>query len=100
MEWLRFALAHSRMTQGRFISIEGGEGAGKSTQIALLAERLKALGLSVDLTREPGGTEGAEAIRQSFRGLSSFMRVRLVTDLASLPRPFSLVFQSGRHPEA
>ena len=52
------------MTRGRFISIEGGEGAGKSTQIALLAERLKAHGLSVDLTREPGGTEGAEAIRQ------------------------------------
>ncbi len=56
------------MTQGRFISIEGGEGAGKSTQIALLAERLKAHGLSVDLTREPGGTEGAEAIRQLLLG--------------------------------
>ncbi len=56
------------MTQGRFISIEGGEGAGKSTQIALLAERLKALGLPVDLTREPGGTEGAEAIRQLLLG--------------------------------
>ena len=56
------------MTEGRFISIEGGEGAGKSTQIALLAEKLKALGLSVDLTREPGGTEGAEAIRQLLLG--------------------------------
>ena len=38
--------------------------------------------------------EGAEAIRSSFRELSSFVRVRLVTDLGSLPRPFSLVFQS------
>lgn len=56
------------MSRGRFISIEGGEGAGKSTQIALLAERLKSLGLAVDLTREPGGTEGAEAIRQLLLG--------------------------------
>lgn len=56
------------MTKGRFISIEGGEGAGKSTQIALLAEKLKSLGLAVDLTREPGGTEGAEAIRQLLLG--------------------------------
>lgn len=56
------------MTVGRFISIEGGEGAGKSTQIALLAERLRALGLKVDLTREPGGTDGAEAIRQLLLG--------------------------------
>jgi dTMP kinase len=48
---------------GRFISIEGGEGAGKSTQIRMLAERLGAHGLAVDITREPGGTEGAEAIR-------------------------------------
>jgi dTMP kinase len=56
------------MIPGRFISIEGGEGAGKSTQIALLAERLKSHGLTIDLTREPGGTEGAEAIRQLLLG--------------------------------
>ena len=48
---------------GRFISLEGGEGAGKSTQARLLAEVLGARGLHVVVTREPGGSEGAEAIR-------------------------------------
>lgn len=51
------------MTRGFFISFEGGEGAGKSTQIRRLGERLTARGLQVVLTREPGGSEGAEAIR-------------------------------------
>ena len=51
------------MTQGRFITLEGGEGAGKSTQLHLLAEALRAQGKTVITTREPGGTEGAEAIR-------------------------------------
>lgn len=49
--------------RGRFITFEGGEGTGKSTQAALLADRLKAFGLGVVLTREPGGSPGAEAIR-------------------------------------
>lgn len=48
---------------GRFITLEGGEGAGKSTQVKALAARLTALGLDVVTTREPGGTPGAEAIR-------------------------------------
>lgn len=48
---------------GRFIALEGGEGVGKSTQAVLLAERLRARGVSVVLTREPGGTPGAEEIR-------------------------------------
>lgn len=48
---------------GRFVTIEGGEGAGKSTQVRLLAERLRECGIDVLVTREPGGTEGAETIR-------------------------------------
>jgi len=51
------------MSRGRFIALEGGEGAGKSTQARLLAGALRARGLDVLLTREPGGTPGAEAIR-------------------------------------
>lgn len=48
---------------GRFITLEGGEGVGKSTQARRLAEALRARGLEVVLTREPGGSPGAEAIR-------------------------------------
>ncbi len=49
--------------RGRFITFEGGEGSGKSTHARLLADRLKALGIAVALTREPGGSPGAEMIR-------------------------------------
>jgi dTMP kinase len=48
---------------GRFITLEGGEGAGKSTQIALLARYLRDAGIDVVETREPGGSPGAEKIR-------------------------------------
>jgi len=49
--------------RGKFITFEGGEGTGKSTQAAMLALRLESLGLRVLLTREPGGSPGAEIIR-------------------------------------
>ena len=49
--------------RGRFITFEGGEGTGKSTHAALLADRLKSAGLDVTLTREPGGSPGAEILR-------------------------------------
>ncbi|MDF1748769.1 MAG: dTMP kinase [Alphaproteobacteria bacterium] len=50
--------------RGKFISVEGGEGAGKSTQCFLLADHLRERGLDVVITREPGGTPGAQAIRE------------------------------------
>ena len=49
--------------RGHFITFEGGEGAGKSTQIKRLTKRLEKLGHRVLLTREPGGSPGAEAVR-------------------------------------
>ena len=52
------------MTSGRFIALEGGEGVGKSTQVRALAEALEQRGIDVLVTREPGGSEGAERIRE------------------------------------
>ncbi|RYG87603.1 MAG: dTMP kinase [Alphaproteobacteria bacterium] len=51
------------MQRGKFITLEGGEGTGKSSQAARLAERLTAAGRTIVRTREPGGSPGAEAIR-------------------------------------
>ena len=50
-------------SKGYFVSFEGGEGAGKSTQVKLLCDRLKNSGCKVVSTREPGGSVGAEKIR-------------------------------------
>jgi dTMP kinase len=52
-----------RSKQGLFVTFEGGEGAGKSTQIRLLADRLRRMGVDVLTTREPGGSPGGEAVR-------------------------------------
>jgi dTMP kinase len=49
--------------RGKFITFEGGEGAGKSTQVTRLAGKLQSLGISTVVSREPGGSAGAEAIR-------------------------------------
>lgn len=73
--------------QGRFIALEGGEGAGKSTQARLLAEALRARGLDVVVTREPGGTAGAEAIRALLLGTDGD---------GWLPRAEALLFAAAR----
>lgn len=52
------------MAGGKFITLEGGEGAGKSTQVGLLAQTLRDSGLTVVTTREPGGVPNSEAIRE------------------------------------
>jgi dTMP kinase len=52
------------VAQGKFITFEGGEGAGKSTQLKRLVARLQAAGREVVATREPGGSPGAESIRE------------------------------------
>ncbi len=72
---------------GIFISFEGGEGAGKSTQARRLAETLRERGLTVVETREPGGSEGAEAIRALLLGG--------VADRWTLPAE-SLLFAAAR----
>ena len=56
------------MTRGRFITLEGGEGVGKSTQVKALAEALRKRGIDVLVTREPGGSPGAEGIRELLLG--------------------------------
>jgi dTMP kinase len=75
------------MARGRFITLEGGEGAGKSTQARLLAAALEAAGVAVVLTREPGGTPGAEAIRALLLGGSA----------ALLPETETLLHFAARH---
>lgn len=57
-------MSGGRVPAGKFITFEGGEGAGKSTQIARLANRLEKKGIAAITTREPGGTDAAEAVRR------------------------------------
>jgi dTMP kinase len=57
-----------RTERGHFISLEGGEGVGKSTQVRALADALRQRGVEVLVTREPGGSAGAEAIRELLLG--------------------------------
>lgn len=59
------ATARNGGTRGRFLTFEGGEGAGKSSRVAELAERLRRRGFEVVVTREPGGSAGAEAVRHA-----------------------------------
>jgi dTMP kinase len=59
----RYEIAKQGEMAGKFITFEGGEGTGKSTQAALLAKKLSGIGISVLCTREPGGSPGAEIIR-------------------------------------
>ncbi|HLH10290.1 MAG TPA: dTMP kinase [Methylovirgula sp.] len=54
---------NTEVKRGRFITLEGGEGVGKSTQVSRLVERLRGAGVDAIATREPGGSPGAEALR-------------------------------------
>ncbi len=76
------------MSAGRFITVEGGEGGGKSTQVRLLSERLRALGREVIATREPGGSPGAEVLRD--------LLVKGAVDRWS-PLSETLIFYAARH---
>jgi dTMP kinase len=72
---------------GLFVVLEGGEGAGKSTQCRLLADALRARGLEVVLTREPGGTPVGESIREVLLGAGS---------AGMSPRTEALLFAAAR----
>jgi dTMP kinase len=78
----------SRRRPGRLVTIEGGEGAGKSTLARALAARLAAIGIDHTVTREPGGAAGAEAIRELLLGGA---------DTRWAPTTEALLFAAARH---
>src|ERR1700739_2894436 len=63
LDWTAAVPTRRKRMRGKFITFEGGEGTGKATEAGLLGNTLGSLGLSVLLTREPGGSPGAEIIR-------------------------------------
>ena len=65
-------------SRGRFITIEGGEGAGKSTQAELLAAALGRAGIAVERTREPGGSAGADVDRMGALGRVAMAAAHLI----------------------
>ena len=75
------------MTHGKFITLEGGEGTGKSTHVDLLAKSLEAAGVDVVVTREPGGSPGAEEIR-ALLVTGGTGRWSPLTGRSSPPRPW------------
>src|SRR4051794_33973698 len=68
MDRLQAARRNGVNERGKFITLEGGDGVGKSTQVQALAEALRGRGIEVLVTREPGGSPGAEAIRELLLG--------------------------------
>ena len=82
---------------GLFVTFEGGEGAGKSTQIRLLAAALRERGLTVLMTREPGGSRGAEAVRHVLlSGAAEAYGIRgLPTSLMIDPEGYVVGFLEG-----
>ncbi|MCF6252339.1 MAG: dTMP kinase [Methylococcaceae bacterium] len=81
------------MKQGIFITLEGGEGVGKSTNILFIKNQLEAAGISVIMTREPGGTEFSEKIRQ----LLLENRDEIVTEQAEILLMFAARAQHIQH---
>jgi dTMP kinase len=86
---LLYFQAEQIMARGKFLTVEGGEGVGKSSFIALLKDRLEAFGAKVVCTREPGGTALADNIRQVF--------VNPPTNEAVLPLTELFLVSAARH---
>jgi dTMP kinase len=85
-------------SKGRFITFEGGEGVGKSTQINRLAKVLRRRGMDVLVTREPGGSLGAEAVRHVLlSGAAEEFGIRMEAILFAAARSDHVEESFGRH---